>query len=717
MFNIERHVLEATDARKYKRRNGHASNGADVVDDVEDDGTKKKSKTKTTKTSEASTLMRVIAEKEKLPTAAKVLPEALDDLDLWDVAQDEVHDPVEDNLTSGTGIGSSQHQTSVSTASTEPLESGDSVSRVEIDTALQVSSEMSMEEAAQGWKLASFLVDNLNKAGVTRFFPIQALVIPDVIASERHAHIRARDVCVTAPTGSGKTLAYVLPILNSLAARGKRPVRGSPHRLRALIVLPGRDLATQVYSVFQNYIQGSHLKVGLAIGQSDFVAEQHALTVDTESTSPSMLRNRLSYDPGNLQLALQVFHQSSFHLPPPMSSGASPNSKVIPAGGWSNIDILVCTPGRLVDHLDNTAGFTLQHLRFLVVDEADRLLSQSYHNWIGRVMEDANAASIAAWKSMQGTGKLGPLIMAHDRESILVEPITWRRGGLLGDGSDRFSTNDFVSASMVCQQIQLRKILVSATLTRDPQKLASLSLVNPKHFNVHQLKGETNKYSMPAALDEFYVECTAEQKPLVLLSMILERLSSERNQTDQKRMIAIFTASLDSTHRLARLLQLLWGALRYGKDAVVEFSSSLNQQERAALMKRCNDPDDTLSVIVCSDGMSRGMDIAYVEAVINYDIPSLAKTYVHRCGRTARASRKGAALSLLKSGQVGLFFRMRQLIQASERVQSVPVKKDLVRDALGTYKLCVQALSEVLDAENNGELSNTESLDEYIPSM
>lgn len=51
-------------------------------------------------------------------------------------------------------------------------------------------------------------------------------------------------------------------------------------------------------------------------------------------------------------------------------------------GGFSLIDILVCTPGRLVDHLKFTTNFTLQHLRFLVVDEVDRLLLQSNHEWL-----------------------------------------------------------------------------------------------------------------------------------------------------------------------------------------------------------------------------------------------------------------------------------------------------------------------------------------------
>lgn len=104
----------------------------------------------------------------------------------------------------------------------------------EVARAIKLS-KIPIKDAAKIWKLAPFLVENLEKDDYNSFFPIQALVIPDVISSERHAHIRNRDICVASPTGSGKTLAFVLPVLNSLSGRQVR-------RLRALVVLPSRDL-------------------------------------------------------------------------------------------------------------------------------------------------------------------------------------------------------------------------------------------------------------------------------------------------------------------------------------------------------------------------------------------------------------------------------------------------------------------------------------------
>ena len=127
-------------------------------------------------------------------------------------------------------------------------------------------------------------------------------------------------------------------------------------------------------------------------------------------------------------------------------------------------------------------------------------------------------------------------------------------------------------------------------------------------------------------------------------------------------------------------------------------------------MKRCNDPNDrSVSVLVCSDGMSRGMDLASCRAVIHYDVPGMAKTYVHRCGRTARAGQDGTAIALLKGkGQAGQFARLRRLIALPERVTKASVKTSLVRDVIPLYKHCVSRLREVLAAEDRNELKPTD---------
>jgi ATP-dependent RNA helicase DDX51/DBP6 len=247
------------------------------------------------------------------------------------------------------------------------------------------------------------------------------------------------------------------------------------------------------------------------------------------------------------------------------------------------------------------------------------------------------------------------------------------------------------------------------------------------------------KYAMPQGLEEFTLECTAEQKPLALLALLFERFEQQKmsNSAKTSSMIVIFTASLDSTHRLTRLLQLVWMTLsdhpdEHSDDFIAEFSSALRQHQRSAIMARCNtdttgdemDDDGSekrrkLGVLVCTDGMSRGMDIgATVDLVINYDVPKQAKTYLHRCGRAARAGRTGTATTLLKgAGQAGAFVRMRNAIQNPEAVQSKIIPSSFLREnVVAAYRHCVKALKDVLEAEANGDLGHTESLNaSFLP--
>jgi ATP-dependent RNA helicase DDX51/DBP6 len=613
-------------------------------------------------------LMRVIAPEQKdLVPKQTLTDEALDDFDVDKLLLETSND---DNDTTEEPAMQEEEQQQPAPTGTE----SDLVK--EVNRALRMST-LPIDEAAKAWELAPFLVENLKNDGYETFFPIQSLVIPDVIASERHAQVQqCRDVCVAAPTGSGKTLAFCIPVLNSLSTRVVR-------RLRALVVLPSRDLAAQVHAVFTNYAKGSSLKIGLAVGQSDFLEEQKSLMVGEESSAmennTANLRLRHLLDPTNLDLALQLY-------------GKEENDGCLEDTNGA-IDVLVATPGRLIDHLDKTPGFSLQHLRFLVIDEADRLVSQSYHSFIGRVMESVNATSLKTWNQIKSG------------EELDNRPITWRRP------TDSAATSASSVYSRVCQRVQLRKLLFSATMTKDPQKLASLGLVNPKYYDAHHLKagggtGSTSqRYTMPVGLSEFTVECTAEQKPLFLLALLLEHKR-------QGSILVVFTASLDSTHRLARLLQLLWKASGIGDPScVAEFSSALSQTQRTSLVKQCNDEhENDINVIVCSDGLSRGMDIQSVSAVINYDVPSFAKTYVHRCGRTARAGRTGTAISLLKGGQENQFRKMRQLIEDPKQVASMDVKKELLRDAFSQYKTCVSKLRDVIEAEKDGGLGPVDQL-------
>ena len=124
--------------------------------------------------------------------------------------------------------------------------------------------------------LPSDLVEKLEKQGVRHFFPVQRSVIPAVLSSwERNSPFGRggflpQDICVCAPTGSGKTLAYVLPVIELLRHH-------TVQSLEVLVIVPTKDLATQVWNVFNMYVQGTGLRVGLANGLKSLQKEQQQL--------------------------------------------------------------------------------------------------------------------------------------------------------------------------------------------------------------------------------------------------------------------------------------------------------------------------------------------------------------------------------------------------------------------------------------------------------
>lgn len=107
------------------------------------------------------------------------------------------------------------------------------------------------------------LQDAARKKGLKWWFPIQVQSIPSIIhrLTPPGDKTFGGDFCIAAPTGSGKTLSYVIPVLQALI--GRRVVR-----LRALVILPTRDLAVQVHGVFKSWAQSTGLKIGLVRGQA-----------------------------------------------------------------------------------------------------------------------------------------------------------------------------------------------------------------------------------------------------------------------------------------------------------------------------------------------------------------------------------------------------------------------------------------------------------------
>ncbi|NXS65126.1 DDX51 helicase, partial [Pandion haliaetus] len=441
------------------------------------------------------------------------------------------------------------------------------------------------------------LLKKLQMNGIESFFPVQAEVIPAILQSASNGYLvgqggyRPKDICVSAPTGSGKTLSFVIPIVQVLLDRVVCQVR-------ALVVLPTKELAQQVSKVFNIYTDGTGLKVVLITGQKSFAKEQEMLV----------------------------------------------QKKV--TGYCSLADIIVATPGRLTDHISQTTGFNLTQLRFLIVDEADRMIDDMHQNCLNQIVK-------AAFQVENDSGS-----------NMLFQ---------------RTKPGPVTAASSCYPQIPLQKLLFSATLTQDPEKLQQLGLFQPRLFTSvssekktfgvgTETEQDTKKYTLPEGLSQCYVPCDLNSKPLLLLHFML---------TMKFTRVLCFTNSREASHRLFLLVQA------FGGVAVAEFSSRLPPNERQRTMKEFE--QGKIQLLISTDATARGIDVKEVNYVINYDAPQFIRTYIHRVGRTARAGKVGVAFSLVLRIQERRFLRMLKDAGIQD-IKKHPVKGNSLKPLVQQYE-------------------------------
>ena len=230
-------------------------------------------------------------------------------------------------------------------------------------------------------------------------------------------------------------------------------------------------------------------------------------------------------------------------------------------GGNMVVDILIATPGRLAEHVLHTPGFTLQHLEFLVLDEADRLLHQSFQNWTEIVISELSTP-----KTLNGTLNLENCIRGAE-----PLPIVGQRH------------IDTLFHQIPTSSRNVQKLIFSATLTYDVGKLASLQIHSPEILSI-QTRPESPApatvatddaiFSLPETLHE-YVLTVKDNKPLLLIQLL-----------DQYRLhehTLIFTHSAETATRLNHLLSQFFhkpgGAKKVG-TAVISSEVPLRSRKK-----------------------------------------------------------------------------------------------------------------------------------------
>ncbi|KAG0447718.1 hypothetical protein HPP92_028188 [Vanilla planifolia] len=455
------------------------------------------------------------------------------------------------------------------------------------------------------------LEEALQKMGIESLFPVQVAMWWQTIGPGTFQ----RDLCVNSPTGSGKTLAYALPIVQMLSNQTIKS-------LRALVVLPTRDLALQVKEVFDAIAPAVGLHVGVAVGQSSIADEASKLIVHPKVETFS-------------------FSDPEFLPPKPQSA----------------VDILVATPGRLMDHIGMTKGFSLENLCYLVVDETDRLLREAYQSWLPTVIELASPTEAA--------------IVPSELSSLTAFTRVVQERGFFRQSCAK-----------------LVKIILSATLPQDPSKLSQLKLYHPL-----LLASGDRRYKLPEKLELYKSMCESKLKPLYLVTL-LQDLKGEKS--------LVFTSSVESTRRLSKLLNF-FGELPF---KVREYSGLQHQSLRSKKLKAFR--EGKIDVLIASDAMTRGMDVVGVRNVINYDVPSYVKAFIHRAGRTARAGKNGRCFTLLRHHEVKRFNKI--LRKAGDVACNVhPIPSSSLESLRPAYSSALEKLKECIEKKGRRYASGAAS--------
>ena len=378
--------------------------------------------------------------------------------------------------------------------------------------------------------LLPLLLRALDEKGYTAPTPIQQAAIPAIL--------QGRDLLASAQTGSGKTAAFALPLLQRLATS---PAPGGHRPVRALVLVPTRELAAQVGEAFVSFAK---------------------------------------YLPQRVKVAV-VF------------GGVSINPQMMNLRGGA--DIVVATPGRLLDLVDHNA-LSLAGTSSLVLDEADRLLDLGFGEELKRILA----------------------LLPAQRQTLLF----------------------------------------SATFPPAIEALAAGLLRDPLRVEVAPVVQAVPDIAQRA------IEVDPGRRTQLLRHLV---------QTEKWERVLVFVATKHAAEIVADKLRKV--------DIQAEpFHGELSQGKRTQVLQDFK--IKAVQVVVATDVAARGLDIAQLPVVVNYDLPRSVTDYTHRIGRTGRAGESGVAVSFVSVGTEAHFKLIekrlglkvaREQVAGFERVEVAPV--------------------------------------------
>ena len=365
-------------------------------------------------------------------------------------------------------------------------------------------------------------------SGYLTMTPIQAKAIPLVLDGH--------DMMGAAQTGTGKTAAFSLPLLQRMLKHENASMSPARHPVRALVLAPTRELADQVAANVKTYAKHTQLRSAVVFGGIDM----------------------------------------------------KPQTAQLKAG----VEVLIATPGRLLDHIE-AKNAVLNQVEYVVLDEADRMLDIGFLPDLQRIL------------------------------SYLPK--------------------------------QRQTLLFSATFSPEIRRLANSYLQSPLTVEVARPNATATN------VEQRFYSVTDDDKRAVVRQLLRQRELSQA---------IIFVNSKLGAARLARSFERdgLKTAALHGDKSQDERLKSLEAFKRGEV-----------DLLVATDVAARGLDIADLPAVFNFDVPFNAEDYVHRIGRTGRAGASGLAVTLVARDDLRLVGDIEKLIKKKLEIEPFELEDERPR--------------------------------------
>ncbi|XP_069729357.1 ATP-dependent DNA helicase DDX31 isoform X2 [Phaenicophaeus curvirostris] len=365
--------------------------------------------------------------------------------------------------------------------------------------------------------------------------------------------LQGKDALVRSQTGSGKTLAYGIPLVQSLQGMTSKIQRSDgPY---ALILVPTRELALQSFDTMQKLLKPfAWIVPGVLMGGEKRKSEKARLR--------------------------------------------------------KGINILISTPGRLVDHIRSTECIHFRRTQWLIIDEADRILDLGFEKDVAVILNALNAER-------------------ETRQNVLLSATLTEGVTRLAD----ISLNDPISISIADETQETHK----PALQTDRQASSSTRCMEQENFAV------------PEKLKQYVMMVPSKLRLVTLAAFILEKCKFEKHH----KMIIFFSSCEQVEFHYELLLKVLSGRLDSEQPESVSSAplqflrlhGNMEQEERTEVFQEFL--KSKTGILLCTDVAARGLDLPQVTWIVQYNAPASPAEYIHRIGRTARIGCHGNSLLVL----------------------------------------------------------------------